>query len=174
MTSMENWHSRKWSQWWYDVHHMRIWQSTMFARSPRVFPIDPSPDWIVFWNYQITAMISDTTSLGVWQGNEENYLLWEMVDRNNRGFIIAGWLDNGHMPPLQVLDSTLLSWKVQNWGKLFHRAQICPIFARLICHNLLRVVRFFCYICIDPSCTSIKRGLKKMSCWILWEKNTTF
>ena len=87
--------------------------------------------------------MSDTTSLGVWQGNEENYLLWEMVDRNNRGFIIAGWLDNGHMPPLQALDSALLSSKVQNWGKLFHRAQICPIFARLICHNLLRVVRFF-------------------------------
>ena len=108
------------------------------ARSSKVFPIDPSPDWIMFWNYQITAMTSSTTSLGVWQGKEENYLLWEMVDRNNRGFIIAGWLDNGHMPPLQVLDSTLLSLKVQNRGKLYNRVQLFPIFASLICHNLLR------------------------------------
>ena len=112
--------------------------------------------------------MSDTTSLGVWQGKEENYLLWEMVDRNNRGFIIAGWLDNGHMPPLQVPDSTLLSLKVQNRGKLYNRVQLFPIFASLICHNLLRSCScFFCFISIDPSCTSINRGLKKMSTRIL-------
>ena len=92
--------------------------------------------------------MSDTTSLGVWQGNEENYLLWEMVDRNNRGFIIAGWLDNGHMPPLQVLDSTLLSLKVQNRGKLYNRVQLFPIFASLICHNLLRSCS--CFFVIFP------------------------
>ena len=40
--------------------------------------------------------MSDSTSLGIWQGKEENYLLWETVDQNNRGFITAGWLDNGH------------------------------------------------------------------------------
>ena len=118
------------------VQPMMIWCSSYEcitinnARSPKVFQIDLSPDWILFWNYQITAMMSDTTSLGVWQGNEENYLLWEMVDRNNRGFIIAGWLDNAHMPPLS--SSILLSSKVQNRGKLYNRAQLCPILARLI------------------------------------------
>ena len=74
--------------------------------------------------------MSDTTSLGVWQGNEENYLLWEMVDRNNRGFIIAGWLDNAHMPPLS--SSILLSSKVQKRGKLYNLAHLCPILTRLI------------------------------------------
>ena len=61
-------------------------------------------------------MMSDTTSLGVWQGNEENYLLWEMVDRNNRGFIIAAWLDNGHMPPLPSFGLDPLIFKSPSRG----------------------------------------------------------
>ena len=57
--------------------------------------------------------MSDTTSLGVWQGNEENYLLWEMVDRNNRGFIIAGWLDTAHIcHPFQVPSSYPQKFKI--------------------------------------------------------------
>ena len=170
MTSMENCHSQKCNQRWYDVHHMSIYLSTM-PDLQKFFQLIPPPIELCF---EIIKSLRWCLIQLPWESGRAMRKIIFCGKRRIRIIVVADWLDNRHMPPLQVLDSTLYLQKFKIGVSCIIVSNyflFSPVLSVIICW---RVDRFLLLHLLDPSCTSSNRGFKRMTCWILWEKNTTF